>query len=53
MKLAVIGGGSSYTPELVDGIFARKEKLLFDEIWLMDQNEERLSINHFFSERMA
>ncbi len=53
MKLAVIGGGSSYTPELVDGIFAQAEKFLFDEICLMDQNPQRLDINHSFSERLA
>ncbi len=53
MKFAVIGGGSSYTPELVDGIFAREGRFLFDEIWLMDQNEERLGINHSFSQRLA
>ena len=53
MKFAVIGGGSSYTPELIDGIFAREGKFLFDEIWLMDQNEQRLEINHAFSERLA
>lgn len=53
MKFAVIGGGSSYTPELVDGIFAREENFLFDEIWLMDQNEQRLEINHSFSQRLA
>ncbi len=53
MKFAIIGGGSSYTPELVDGIFARKEVLPFSEIWLMDTNEERLSINFEFSKRLA
>ncbi|HOV33837.1 MAG TPA: 6-phospho-beta-glucosidase [Candidatus Hydrogenedens sp.] len=53
MKLAVIGGGSSYTPELVDGIFAQSENFLFEEIWLMDQNPQRLDINHSFSERLA
>jgi len=53
MKLAVIGGGSSYTPELVDGIFAQEGKFLFDEIWLMDQNPQRLDVNHSFSERLS
>ena len=27
MKLAVIGGGSTYTPELIDGIIKRNSRL--------------------------
>lgn len=53
MKFAVIGGGSSYTPELIDGIFAKKDILPFTEIWLMDTNEDRLTINYEFSKRLA
>jgi len=53
MKLAVIGGGSSYTPELLDGLFARVSTIPVTEVWLMDQNEERLGINVAFSRRMA
>ena len=31
LKLVVIGGGSSYTPELVDGIIKRKDFLKVKE----------------------
>ena len=41
-KVAVVGGGSTYTPELVDG-FARLPALLaVDELVLIDPAAERL-----------
>lgn len=36
IKFAVIGGGSSYTPELVDGIIARRDVLPLGELALVD-----------------
>ena len=36
MKVAVIGGGSTYTPELVNGFLARMAQLPVSELWLMD-----------------
>jgi 6-phospho-beta-glucosidase len=42
MKLAVIGGGSTYTPELVDGFARLQAELPADELVLMDPSEERL-----------
>lgn len=36
LKIAVIGGGSSYTPELVDGFIRRAAELPAKEIWLVD-----------------
>lgn len=36
IKIAVIGGGSSYTPELIDGIIKRKDELPVSEICLID-----------------
>ena len=36
MKIAVIGGGSSYTPELVDGLIRRGGELAAAELWLAD-----------------
>lgn len=36
LKIAVIGGGSSYTPELVDGFIRRAKELPTAEIWLVD-----------------
>ncbi len=53
MKIAVIGGGSSYTPELVDGLIEREEVLGLDELCLYDINENRVEIVTNFSKRMA
>jgi len=36
LKIAVIGGGSSYTPELVEGLIARREELPLAELALVD-----------------
>lgn len=36
IKIATIGGGSSYTPELVEGFIKRYENLPVDELWLVD-----------------
>src|SRR5690349_22882976 len=38
-----IGGGSTYTPELVNGFLARMDKFPVDELWLMDRSEEHTS----------
>lgn len=53
MKLAVIGGGSSYTPELLDGLFLRLGRIPVSEVWLMDLDARRLGINAAFARRMA
>lgn len=53
MKLAVIGGASSYTPELVDGLFERLNEIPVTELWLMDPNAERLEITSGLARRMA
>ena len=42
VKLAVVGGGSTYTPELVDGLVRMRDLLPLDELALHDPNEERL-----------
>ena len=36
MKIAVVGGGSTYTPELVDGIGRMQDVLPVDELVLID-----------------
>ncbi|GII23586.1 6-phospho-beta-glucosidase [Planosporangium mesophilum] len=53
MKIAVVGGGSTYTPELVDG-FARLRDcgLRVDELVLVDPDAERLSVVGGFSRRI-
>jgi 6-phospho-beta-glucosidase len=53
LKVAVIGGGSTYTPELVNGFLARLEQFPLDELWLMDIDEERLKVVGGFARRMV
>jgi 6-phospho-beta-glucosidase len=42
MKLAVIGGGSTYTPELVDGVARLAEEVKVTELVLVDPDQARL-----------
>ncbi len=44
VKIAVVGAGSTYTPELVDGLASRSEDLRIDELSLLDVDPERLEI---------
>jgi len=44
IKVAVIGGGSTYTPELVEGIALRRDVLPVDELVLHDIDPERLAV---------
>jgi len=53
LKVAVIGGGSSYTPELVNGFLARTDSFPINELWLMDILPERLEIVGKFAQRMV
>ena len=53
MKIAVIGGGSTYTPELVNGFLDRTESLPVSELWLMDIDAQRLEIVGGFAQRMV
>jgi 6-phospho-beta-glucosidase len=52
MKIAVIGGGSTYTPELVDGFIRRRDILPLEELCLMDIDADRLKIVGGLAERM-
>ncbi|QQQ76827.1 6-phospho-beta-glucosidase [Saccharothrix sp. 6-C] len=52
MKLTVVGGGSTYTPELVDGIAGRRTSLDVDEIVLVDPDRSRLEVVGAFSQRL-
>ena len=36
VKIATIGGGSSYTPELIEGFLKRMESLPVKDIYLVD-----------------
>ena len=53
MKIAVIGGGSTYTPELVNGFLGRAGRLPLKELWLMDIDQPRLEVVGGFAQRMA
>jgi len=53
MKITVIGGGSTYTPELVSGFLERIEQLPVSELWLMDIDPQRLEIVGGFAKRMV
>jgi 6-phospho-beta-glucosidase len=54
LKITVIGGGSSYTPELVDGFLRRREELPVRELHLVDvpEGEEKLEIVAGLTRRM-
>ncbi|MBO9130725.1 6-phospho-beta-glucosidase [Bacillus sp. 165] len=55
VKIATIGGGSSYTPELVEGFIKRYDELPVRELWLVDipQGEEKLKIVGTLAKRMV
>ena len=53
MKVAVIGGGSSYTPELIKGFLDRLQAFPLTELWLMDICPERLEVVGGFAQRMV
>src|SRR4029078_7821380 len=44
VKVAVVGGGSTYTPELVEGFVTRTERLPVDALVLVDIDAERPAI---------
>jgi 6-phospho-beta-glucosidase len=44
VKLAVVGGGSTYTPELVEGLAIRSDRVPVDELVLLDPDAERLEV---------
>lgn len=54
IKIVTIGGGSSYTPELIEGFINRYQELPIAEIWLVDVEEgrEKLEIIGELSKRM-
>ena len=52
MKLAVVGGGSTYTPELVSGLARERERLDLRELWLQDVDAERRDVVGGMARRM-
>ncbi|MFO1539316.1 MAG: 6-phospho-beta-glucosidase [Chloroflexota bacterium] len=53
MRIAVIGGGSTYTPELVQGFLDRRDRLPLRELWLVDLSEDRLAVVGALAQRMV
>jgi 6-phospho-beta-glucosidase len=52
LKICVIGGGSTYTPELIEGFIARRDELPVTIIALMDIGEKKLRVVGGLAERM-
>jgi 6-phospho-beta-glucosidase len=52
VKFAVVGGGSTYTPELVDGFARLREVLPIDELVLVDPAVDRLRLVGDFAARI-
>jgi 6-phospho-beta-glucosidase len=52
MKLAVVGGGSSYTPELVSGLSRERDRVPIDELVLHDIDRERRTVVGEMAARM-
>lgn len=55
VKIVTIGGGSSYTPELVEGFIKRYHELPVRELWLVDieAGKEKLEIVGNLAKRMV
>jgi 6-phospho-beta-glucosidase len=55
VKIVTIGGGSSYTPELIEGFIKRYDELPVRELWLVDipEGEEKLNIVGELARRMV
>ncbi|KFG03170.1 6-phospho-beta-glucosidase [Streptomyces scabiei] len=52
MKLTVVGGGSTYTPELVDGFARLRDTLPIEELVLVDPAADRLELVGGLSRRI-
>lgn len=53
LKVVTIGGGSSYTPELLEGFIKRYHELPVTELWLVDvEDGKKLGIIYDLCQRM-
>ncbi len=50
--MAVVGGGSTYTPELVDGLCDLEDRMVVDDLVLLDPSEVRRDVVGGLSERI-
>ncbi|WP_017210540.1 6-phospho-beta-glucosidase [Clostridium beijerinckii] len=55
LKIVIIGGGSSYTPEIIEGFIKRKDELPVKEIVLVDieEGKEKLNVVGALAKRMC
>lgn len=53
MKITIIGGGSTYTPELIEGLIKQEKQIDLSEVVLMDIDGERLAVVGRFAQRMV
>ena len=55
VKIVTIGGGSSYTPELIEGFIKRYDTLPVRELWLVDieAGREKLETVGALAKRMV
>ncbi len=53
LKIAIIGAGSTYTPELMEGIINKKDSLPVRKLYLMDIDRRKLEIVGGLCKRMA
>jgi len=52
LKVTVVGGGSTYTPELIEGFVDRADRLPLDELVLLDIDPERREVVGGLARRM-
>ncbi|HNZ50437.1 MAG TPA: 6-phospho-beta-glucosidase [Bacilli bacterium] len=52
LKIALIGAGSTYSPELIEGLINKKDSLPLGELYLMDIDDRKLKIVGGLCERM-
>jgi len=52
LKIAIIGSGSTYTPEIIEGFINKRDSLPLRELYLMDIDERKLNIVGNLCKRM-
>src|SRR4029453_17924681 len=52
VKVAIVGAGSTYTPELVEGFIRRADRFPVDELALLDVDPQRLEVVGGLARRM-
>ena len=52
IKITIIGSGSTYTPELIEGLINRRDSLPLDELYLMDIDDRKRTIVGGLGQRM-